>query len=138
MAAGRWRSAATSSGRFPFALEQLRQLGGRCRLARALQTGHQNDERWRRGSFQRSLLTEGVDQLLVDDLDDLLAGGEALGDVGSERPLLYPGEERLDHADIDVSLEQAPAALRAAQRRHRPRKDALCRAIGRRRRRIVH
>ena len=33
---------------------------------------------------------EGLDQLLVDDLDDLLRRAEALGDLGALRALLDP------------------------------------------------
>ena len=47
-----------------------------------------------------------MDQLLVDDLDHLLAGVERAGQLGSARPLLDRGDEVLDHAQVDVSLEQ--------------------------------
>jgi hypothetical protein len=42
----------------------------------------------------------------VDDLHDLLARGKALRDVGTERALLHGGYELLDHAEVDVSLEE--------------------------------
>ena len=50
-------------------------------------------------------------QLLVDDLHHLLAGREALGDVGAERALAHAGDEVLHHLEVDVGLEQGEPDL---------------------------
>ena len=42
----------------------------------------------------------------MDDLHDLLAGREALQDVGAERALADARHELLDHLEVDVRLEQ--------------------------------
>ena len=47
----------------------------------------------------------------MDDLDDLLAGGEALEDLGADRPLADAGDEVLDDLEVDVGLEQGEADL---------------------------
>src|SRR5262249_25335183 len=92
--------------------EQLRELGGGRRLARALQAGHQDHGgRTRRERDPRRLAAHQRGQLLVDDLDDLLARGELLEDLDPERPLLDRRRELLDDLEVDVGLEQREADL---------------------------
>src|SRR4051812_11187129 len=87
--------------------EPARELGRRRGLARALEAGHQDHGRrpgrerqpGRRAAHQRG-------ELLVDDLDDLLAGVELLGDLHPGRPLLDRVRELLDDLEVDVGLEQ--------------------------------
>ena len=50
-------------------------------------------------------------ELLVDDLHDLLAGGEALEDLRAQRPLAHPRDEVLDDLEVDVRLEQRETDL---------------------------
>ena len=50
-------------------------------------------------------------QLLVHDLHDLLAGGEALEDVLAERTLLHRGGEVPRDLEVDVGLEEREADL---------------------------
>src|SRR5205085_11972944 len=70
---------AHEEGMAALLLEPARQLPGGRRLARALQTGEQHDgRRLGRVGDPEGLTAEGVDQLLVDDLDDLLGGAQAL------------------------------------------------------------
>ena len=89
------------------ALEQLGQLGRGGRLPGALQARHHHDaRRLRRRRELAGGAAEGLDQLLVDDLDDLLRGAEALGDLGALRPLLHPPDEVAGDDDVDVGLEQ--------------------------------
>ena len=47
----------------------------------------------------------------MDDLHDLLAGGQALEDVGADGPLAHAGHEVLDHLEVDVGLEEGEADL---------------------------
>ena len=56
-------------------------------------------------SFE-SPLPMSVGQLVVDDLDDLLAGREALRHVGAERARPHALDEVLDDLEVDVGLEQ--------------------------------
>jgi len=51
------------------------------------------------------------DQLLVDDLHDLLPGGERLEHVGADRPLPDAVDEGARHLEVDVGLEQGEAHL---------------------------
>ena len=74
-AAGRCRSAATSSTRSPCSRSFERQLGGGGGLARALQADQHDDARLGALEVQAARLAERGDQLFVDDLDDLLGRG---------------------------------------------------------------
>jgi flavin-binding protein dodecin len=47
----------------------------------------------------------------VDDLHDLLAGGEAHRHVGAERALLHARHELLDDPEVDVGLEECQPDL---------------------------
>ena len=111
-AAGRWRSAPTSSGLRPCALNQRASLAARGGLARALEAGHQHDGRRAAGvgDLQR-LAAEDAGQLAVDDLDDLLAGVEHLRSGGPDRLGADAGDDVAGDADVDVGLEQGGADL---------------------------
>ncbi len=50
-------------------------------------------------------------QLLVDDLDDLLARIELLVQLLADRPLLDGARELLDDLEVDVRLEQRETDL---------------------------
>ena len=54
---------------------------------------------------------EQVGQLVVDDLDDLLAGREALQHLLAERTLAHALDEGADDLEVDVGLEQREADL---------------------------
>jgi hypothetical protein len=86
-AAGRWRSAPTSSGLRPWALNQ-------------------------RASFDlQRLAAEDPRQLGVDDLDDLLAGIEHLRARRPHRLGLEAGDDVARHGDVDVGIEQGGTDL---------------------------
>ena len=107
---GRWRSAATSSGVWPWALSQAAELAGERRLARALQAGeHDDGRRLLREPDAARLTTEDGDELLVDDLDDLLGRVQRLADLGAERALAHDVGELLDDRQGDVGVEQRQA-----------------------------
>ena len=59
----------------------------------------------------RSPAPRSVDELVVDDLHDLLAGVQALEDLRPDRLLADAGDEVLDDLEVDVGLEQAQADL---------------------------
>jgi hypothetical protein len=87
--------------------EVPRELGGGGRLARALQAGHQDHgRRPRREGQAGARAAHQRRELLVDDLDDLLAGVELLGDLHPGRSLLDGVRELLDDLEVDVGLEQ--------------------------------
>jgi hypothetical protein len=97
-------------------LEQLRQLGGGGRLTGALQAGHQDHRRRARREAQPGRgAAHQRGQLLVDDLDDLLARVELALDLDPERALLDRARELLDDLEVDIGLEQREADLA-----HRP------------------
>ncbi len=86
--------------------EHVAELADRGRLPGALQTDDQ-DNVWG-GSGEAKILAfsaENGHQLLVDDLDDLLARRKRPRDFLAERLLLYCGKEVLDDAKVDVSFE---------------------------------
>ena len=94
-------------------LEAAGELGGGGGLARALQADHQ-DRRGRRVDAEvagLALAAQHVDQRVVDDLDDLLAGGDRLGDrlaLGLVADLL---DEVAGDRQRDVGFEQRGADL---------------------------
>ena len=45
-------------------------------------------------------------QLLIDDLHDLLPGGQPLENLGAGRAFAHPRHEILDDLEVDVRLEQ--------------------------------
>ena len=92
--------------------EQVRELAGGGRLARALQAAEQDHGRrlGREGEL-RARRAEQLGQLLVDDLDDLLAGRQAREHLLADGALAHRGDERLDDAEVDVGLEQGEPDL---------------------------
>ena len=107
-------------------LEVPGELGGRGRLARALEADHHDARRARAGRgederlFALGRAHEG-DELVVGDLGELVAGGDlhrlaaGAGRLDAydlaDGLLLDPGEEGLHHAELDVGLEQREAHL---------------------------
>ena len=57
------------------------------------------------------LPAEDGDELVVDDLDDLLAGVDPAEHVGADRAFPNVGDEVLDDLEVDVRLEQGEADL---------------------------
>ena len=87
--------------------QPLRQLAGRRGLARALQPEHQNHARPGRRFLQPALgIAEQREQLIANDLDDLLARGQALQDRLIHRAIAHAIDERLDDLEVDVGFEQ--------------------------------
>ena len=129
-ALGRCRSAATSSGVWPWLCEPAAPAcrpASSCRRpagpASMITVGGVLAKRSRRVSPPRI-----ADELLVDDLDDLLRRVQRLRDLRAERPLLDRGDELADDGQRDVGLEQRDADLAARSRRCRPRTAGPCRA----------
>ena len=87
------------------------ELGGRGRLARALEADHGDDRRVARQVEGPVAGRQERDELVVDDLDDLLAGRQAVEDLVPDRPLADARHEVLDDLEVDVGLEQRQADL---------------------------
>ena len=88
------------------------ELGAGGRLARSLQAGHQ--DHGRAAGSERQVAPSAAHQpgqLLVDDLDHLLARVEALQHLGAETALLQRLGEGFDDLEVDVGLEQGEADL---------------------------
>ena len=93
-------------------LEAIGDLGRRRRLARALQAGHQDGDRRRGVEIDRlGIRAEHAHQLVIDDLDDHLAGRHRLDDVLADRLGLHRLGEVLDHVERDVGFQQRAAHL---------------------------
>ena len=105
-AAGRYGSAATSSGRRPSLTTCRASLARRGRLARALEADHRDDRRVARQVEGPVAGRQERDQLVVDDLDHLLAGRQAVEHLVADRPLADARDEVLDDLEVDVGLEQ--------------------------------
>jgi hypothetical protein len=112
--------------------EALGELGGGGGLARALQADHH--DRHRRNGLEvdgDAVRAERVDQRVVDDFHDHLAGGHRLDDLGADRAVadlvgegaddlkrhvgLEQGAAHLAHRLLDVGLAQRAAALEAVE-----------------------
>src|ERR671933_882649 len=93
-------------------LQVARELRAGGRLAGALQAGHEDHGRRarREGDAHRGAANERG-ELLVDDLDDLLARVELADHLGAHRALLHGRRELLDDLEVDVGLEQREADL---------------------------
>ena len=88
------------------------QLGGVGGLSRALQPHHHDNGGRRGGDFELcALASHELDKLLVDNLNHLLGGREALKHFGPRRPLGDGGHKGLDHLDVDVGPQQHQAHL---------------------------
>ena len=88
---------------------QLGAVGG---LTRALEA-HQHDDGGA-GGGEGDLGVGPAHQggkLLIDNLDNLLGGGQALQHVGTHRPLGDGGDELLDHLEADIGLQEGQAHL---------------------------
>jgi hypothetical protein len=94
------------------ALEPAGQLAGERGLTGTLQAGEHDHGGRLLGELESpALATEDVDELLVDDLDDLLGRVQRLGDLGAARPFLEAGDERPDHRQGDIGLQQRETDL---------------------------
>ena len=100
--------AAHDEGPVAALFEQLAELGRRGRLAGAVETDHQNFQRARGGQGVRALAEE-LHQLVVDDLDDLLAGGDALQDFLADALGLDALDELTRDLEMHVRRKQGGA-----------------------------
>src|SRR5262249_54506827 len=90
--------------------QQQRELRGGGRLAGALEAREQDDRELAEREARLALAHQGR-ELLVDDLHDLLAGGQALEDLLAERFLADARDEIPDDGEVDVGFEQREADL---------------------------
>ena len=98
--------------RLLLALQPGGQLGPRGRLARALQAHQQHDRGRHRSELERRpLLAQQHDQLVVHDLDELLARVHRLEGVDPDRLLPHPLHEGPRELVAHVGLEQHPSDL---------------------------
>ena len=94
------------------AAQKAGELGDVRRFARALKADHHHDRRRVVGKGQaRVRAAHQSRQLLVDDLDDLLGGGEAVEHLGADGALGNSGDKVLDDFVAHVCLEQRHAHL---------------------------
>jgi hypothetical protein len=93
-------------------LPPQRELGRVGGLARALQARHEHDGGRPRGVGQlERVAAEDADELLVDGPDDLLAGGQALGQRLRADPEPDAVAEAACDAELHVSLQERSADL---------------------------
>ena len=87
------------------------ELRGRSRLTRALQADQRDDGGVALEAERPIARREELDELVVDDLDDLLTGGEAGQDLRTDGALPDPAHDVLDDLEVDVRLEQGQPDL---------------------------
>ena len=94
----------------------LGELGGGRRLARALQADHHHHDR--RPGIEVQIFrnravaaAEHLDQLVMDDLDDLLSGGDRAQHIVPDRLFGHGIDEPPRHGKRDVCFEQRDAHL---------------------------
>ena len=92
--------------------QALGEFGSRRRLARTLEARQQNDD-WRlRLEIQRRIFAaQQRDQLAVNDLDERLAGSQALCNLLADRPLANAIDKRLDDGQRYVRFQQGESHL---------------------------
>ena len=96
----------------PLAAEPAGQLGGRCGLARALQSGQQHHRGGTgRVADRHRLAAEGAHQLGVHDPHHLLGRVQGTVQIGGERLAAYPVPELRHHVRGHVGGQQRPANL---------------------------
>ena len=87
-------------------------LGCRRRLAGALKTDHHDRERRRRIEVDRlGLLAQRLDQLVMNDLDNHLAGRHRLDDLAANSFLTHAVREGAHDFQRHIGLDQRPADL---------------------------
>ncbi len=97
-------------GAVALGLQLVGQLGGMGGLARALQAAHHNNGGRVSGHFQPLLAAAHQSgQLLVDDFNDHLGGGQALHHLAAHGPLGHPAGELLGNLVVDVRFQQGQA-----------------------------
>ena len=91
--------------------QEAPELRGRRGLAGALQAHHEDGGRRARGGDADlgGLAAQHLDQVIVHDLDHLVAGRHALQHVGADGLLAHARDEVLDHRERHVRLEQGDA-----------------------------
>ena len=113
MAAGRRVSSdAISTLRLALSVSRLAIFGGGGGFARALQADHHDDDRRRRVEIDRlRVRAQSLDELVVHDLHDHLAGRDRLDHLDADRALLHFVGEGARDVERDVGFEQRAAHL---------------------------
>ena len=65
--------------------------------------------RWRAGGEVGGALAEEIDELVVDDFDDLLAGADALEDLLAQAFFFDAGDEFAGDFEVDIGAEEGGA-----------------------------
>src|SRR5690606_35635843 len=93
-------------------LEPVGELAGERRLTGALEAGEHDDRRRALGEVEvTGLAAEDLDELGVDDLHDLLARVQGLGDLLAQGALAHGGGELTHHRERDVGLQEGTTDL---------------------------
>ena len=110
---GAVRVAGSQQRRMALALQEIGKFGRRRGLAGALQA-HEHNHVGRAVLRQHKLglgCAEKLSELVEHDAHHVLRRRERVKDLGREALLLAGGDKVLDHAEVDVCLEQGHANL---------------------------
>jgi len=102
--------APDDEGAIAALFEHAAEFGGGGGFARSVQTDH-HDLEWAGGRQLGFPLAEELHELVVDDLDDLLAGGDTLEDFLSVAGLLHAVDELARDLEVDICRQQRRAHL---------------------------
>ena len=107
---GTLKVGGNQDGLVPLIGEPFTELAGQSGLTGTLQTREHDHGGAGLGQIDTAgLATQNVLEFLVDDLDDLLAGVQCLGHLGTQSTFLDGGGEFPDHGNGDVGLEKGAA-----------------------------
>ena len=85
--------------------DEFRQFGRRSRFTRALQTHHHEDDRRHGIERERRCRAQHINQRIIDDFDNLLAGRDRFQNLRANGERAHPVQESARHGQGHIGLQ---------------------------------